>query len=99
MGRFTDLSFYVVNMIIMIGTAVGIDYTLFIVERYREERRHGHPKLDAIEIAGGTASKAVLFSGITVVLALMGMFLVPLTIFHSLGVGAVLVVIWRWRRC
>jgi RND superfamily putative drug exporter len=92
-GRFTDLSFYVVNMIIMIGTAVGIDYTLFIVERYREERRHGLAKLDAIAVAGGTASKAVLFSGITVFLALMGMFLVPLTVFHSLGAGAVLAVI------
>ena len=92
-GRFTDLSFYVVNMIIMIGTAVGIDYTLLIVERYREERRHGLAKAEAIEVAGGTASKAVLFSGITVFLALMGMFLVPLTVFHSLGAGAVLAVI------
>ncbi len=89
-GRFTDLSFYVVNMITMIGLAVGIDYTLFIVSRYREERRRGHVKLDAIEIAGGTATKAVLFSGTTVVLALLGMFLIPLTIFHSLGAGAVL---------
>ena len=89
-GRFTDLSFYVVNMITMIGLAVGIDYTLFVVSRYREERQRGHAKLDAIEIAGGTATKAVVFSGGTVVLALMGMFLVPLTVFHSLGAGAVL---------
>jgi RND superfamily putative drug exporter len=89
-GRFTDLSFYVINMITMIGLAVGIDYTLFVVSRYREERQRGHAKLDAIEIAGGTATKAVVFSGGTVVLALMGMFLVPLTVFHSLGAGAVL---------
>jgi RND superfamily putative drug exporter len=89
-GRFTDLSFYVVNMITMIGLAVGIDYTLFIVFRYREERRRGHEKLDAIEVAGGTATRAVLFSGGTVILALMGMFLIPLAIFHSLGAGAVL---------
>jgi RND superfamily putative drug exporter len=92
-GHFTDLSFFVVNMITMIGLAVGIDYTLFIVSRYREERRHGHEKIDAIEIAGGTATKAVLFSGATVVLALMGMFLIPLTVFHSLGAGAVLAVV------
>jgi putative drug exporter of the RND superfamily len=92
-GRFTDLSFYVVNMIIMIGLAVGIDYTLFIVSRYREERRHGLEKIDAIAAAGGTANKAVVFSGGTVFLALMGMFLVPLTVFHSLGAGAVLVVV------
>ena len=67
-----DLSFFIVNMITMIGLAVGIDYALFIVERYREERRRGRAKHEAIEIAGGTASKAVLFSGATVVLALLG---------------------------
>jgi len=90
LGHFTDLSFFVVNMITMIGLAVGIDYTLFVVSRYREERQRGLAKLDAIEVAGGTATKAVVFSGGTVVLALMGMFLVPLTVFHSLGAGAVL---------
>jgi RND superfamily putative drug exporter len=92
-GRVFDLSFYVVNMIVMIGLAVGIDYALFIVSRFREERRRGNAKLEAIEIAGGTASKAVLFSGLTVVLALTGMFLLPTTVFRSLGAGAVLVVI------
>ena len=92
-GRLFELSFFVVNMITMIGLAVGIDYALFVVERYREERRHGHPKAEAIAIAGGTAGKAVLFSGVTVVLALAGMFLVPTTIFRSLGTGAILVVI------
>ncbi len=92
-GRFTDLSFFVTNMITMIGLAVGIDYALFIVERYREERRHGNDKIEAIEIAGTTASKAVLFSGITVVLTLFGLFLIPTTIFRSLGLGAILVVI------
>jgi RND superfamily putative drug exporter len=80
-------------MITMIGLAVGIDYSLFVVERYREERRRGMSKFDAISIAGGTASKAVVFSGITVVLALAGMLLVPSTIFQSLGIGAIIVVI------
>jgi putative drug exporter of the RND superfamily len=92
-GRVMDLSFFIVNMITMIGLAVGIDYALFIVERYREERRHGRPKHLAIEIAGGTAIKAVVFSGSTVVLALLGMFLIPTVIFRSLGAGAILVVI------
>jgi RND superfamily putative drug exporter len=92
-GRAFELSFFVTNMITMIGLAVGIDYALFIVERYREERRHGIAKLDAITIAGGTASKAVVFSGLTVVLALLGMFLIPTTIFRSLGAGAVIVVL------
>ncbi len=92
-GQLFELSFFVVNMITMIGLAVGIDYALFIVERYREERRRGAAKHDAIETAGATASKAVLFSGITVVLALTGMLLIPTTIFLSLGLGAILVVI------
>jgi RND superfamily putative drug exporter len=92
-GKTTDLSFFVVNMIFMIGLAVGIDYALFIISRYREERAKGIDKLDAIAITGGTANKAVLFSGGTVVLALSGMFLVPELTFRSLGIGAVLVVI------
>lgn len=92
-GQLTDLSFFVVNMITMIGLAVGIDYALFIVDRYREERRRGLQKLDAISIAGATASRAVLFSGITVVLALTGMLLIPTTIFRSLGIGAILAVV------
>jgi len=62
-GRFMDLSFFIVNMIGMIGLAVGIDYALFVISRYREERLRGHDKYEAIEITGGTASKAVLFSG------------------------------------
>ena len=72
-------------MITMIGLAVGIDYSLFIVERYREERRRGAAKLDAIAIAGATASRAVLFSGLTVILALLGMFIVPNNIYRSLA--------------
>ncbi len=80
-------------MISMIGLAVGIDYALFTMARYREERKHGLDKDAAIALAGGTASKAVVFSGMTVVLSLVGMFLIPSTIFRSLATGAVLAVI------
>jgi putative drug exporter of the RND superfamily len=93
LGLVFDFSFFVTNMITMMGLAVTIDYSLFIVSRYREERRAGHARLDAIELAGATASRAVLFSGMTVVLALVGMLLVPTTIFRSLAGGAILVVI------
>lgn len=92
-GRVIDLSIFVENIISMIGLAVGIDYALFVVDRYRQERRRGIPKIDAITIAGATASKAVLFSGITVILALCGMFFVPISIFRSLGIGSILVVL------
>ncbi len=80
-------------MISMMGLAVGIDYSLFVVSRYREERAHGREKIDAIAVAGGTASRAVFFSGMTVVLALCGMLLIPTTIFRSLAAGAIAVVL------
>ncbi len=93
LGRAFELSFFVQNIITMLGLAVGIDYSLFIIERYREERRRGVPKESAITIAGATATRAVVFSAGAVVLALIGMFFVPVDIFRSLGAGAVLVVI------
>ena len=92
-GQAFSLSFFVTNMIFMIGLAVGIDYSLFIVSRYREERFKGLEKIDAIARAGATASRAVFFSGTTVVLALLGMLIVPTNIFQSLAIGAILVVI------
>lgn len=91
-GQLYQLSFFVTNMISMIGLAVGIDYTLFITARFREERASGLGKVDAIVKAGNTAGKAVLFSGITVILALLGIVLVPTTVFLSLGLGAVIAV-------
>ena len=91
-GLTMDLTSLILNVITMIGLAVGIDYSLFIIERYREERARGFERHDAIERAGGSATKAVVFSGTTVIIALLGMFLMPLTIFRSVGVGAVIVV-------
>jgi putative drug exporter of the RND superfamily len=93
LGLAFGFSFFVTNMITMMGLAVTIDYSLFVVSRYREERRAGHAKYEAIELAGATASRAVLFSGMTVVLALVGMLLIPTTLFRSLAAGAILVVI------
>ncbi len=90
-GQLTDFNLFVTNMVSMIGLAVGIDYSLFIVSRYREERKKGFPKLEAIGASGATANRAVFFSGLTVVLALLGMFIVPASIFRSLGAGAILV--------
>src|SRR4029453_17747121 len=92
-GQAFQLSFFITNVITMMGLAVGIDYSLFIVSRYREERAKGLPKQGAIAETGATASRAVFFSGMTVVLALFGMLLVPSTIFRSLGLGAIIVVL------
>jgi putative drug exporter of the RND superfamily len=90
-GQLVDFNLFVTNMVTMIGLAVGIDYSLFIVSRYREERKKGFPRLDAIGAAGATANRAVFFSGLTVVIALSGMFIIPASIFRSLAAGAILV--------
>ena len=86
------ISIFLMNMVFMMGLAVGIDYCLFIIARFREERARGLEKNDAIERTGATASQAVLFSGVTVFLALIALILVPHDIFVSLGLGAVLAV-------
>ena len=93
LGKLWHFSFFVPNLISMMGLAVGIDYSLFIVSRFREERARGRDTLEAIGMSGATANRAVFFSGVTVVLALAGMLLVPTTIFRGLAGGAILVVL------
>ena len=92
-GQVIQLQVFVQNILTMIGLAVGIDYSLFIVSRFREERARGLEKLDAISVTGATASRAVLFSGVTVVVAVLGLLIVPHRVFFSIGLGMVLVVI------
>ena len=82
-----------INIITTMGLAVGIDYSLIIIQRFREERAKGLDRDAAIHKAGGTASRAVLFSGLTVVVALSGLILVPQSIFRSMGIGAIVVVV------
>ncbi len=91
-GQVFDLSFFVVNMVTMMGLAVGIDYSLFVVSRYREERRAGRDTVDAITTMGATASRAVLISGLVVIVALLGLLAIPVNVFQGLAAGAILVV-------
>ncbi|MEX0983833.1 MAG: MMPL family transporter [Actinomycetota bacterium] len=93
LGQVWRFSFFAPNLVSMMGLAVGIDYALFIVSRNREERHAGKDKLESIGRSGATANRAVFFSGMTVVLALAGMLLVPTTIFRSLAGGAIIVVL------
>ena len=86
-----ELSIFLVNMLTGMGLALGIDYSLFVVSRYREERGQGKDELAAIETSGATASRAVLFSGTAFVVAMFGMLLVPNSIMRSLAVGAIVV--------
>jgi putative drug exporter of the RND superfamily len=89
LAREFSLSVFIVNMMTGMGLALGIDYSLFMISRFREERGRG--KEAAIRMTGATASRAVLFSGSTFVVALLGMFLVPVTLLRSLAAGAVIV--------
>jgi uncharacterized membrane protein YdfJ with MMPL/SSD domain len=89
LGQVFDLSVFTVNMLTGMGLALGVDYSLFVVSRYREERRRGREPSAAIAASGATASRAVLFSGITFVLAMIGLVLVPNTLFRSLAAGAI----------
>ncbi len=91
-GQIYQLSFFVTNMITMMGLAVGIDYALFVISRFREERAKGLEKVSAIVITAETAGKAIFFSGLTVILALSGLLIVPVNVFRSLSLGAIFVV-------
>jgi RND superfamily putative drug exporter len=76
----------------MIGLGVGIDYSLFIVTRFREARREGTPVVDASAVASGTAGTAVLFAGASVVIAISGLWISGIWAVGMLGVAAAIVV-------
>jgi putative drug exporter of the RND superfamily len=80
------------SVMLLIGLAVGVDYSMFYVKRQREERAAGKPVLDAIEIAAATSGRSVLISGLTVLLAMSGMFLTGSKIFYGIGQATMLVV-------
>jgi RND superfamily putative drug exporter len=88
-GQAFPLSVFATNMLTGMGLALGIDYSLFVLSRFREERLHGRERAAAIATVGATASRAVLFSGIAFTLAMVGLLLVPSTIMRSLAAGAI----------
>jgi RND superfamily putative drug exporter len=90
-GQVFELNLFITNMVVAMGLALGIDYSLFIVSRLREERHRGAATREAIIAVAGTATRAVVFSGTSFVLAMVAMLLVPDTTLRSLGAGAVIV--------
>jgi uncharacterized membrane protein YdfJ with MMPL/SSD domain len=80
------------SVMLLIGLAVGVDYSMFYVKRQREERAKGRPVLDAIEVAAATSGRSVLISGLTVLLAMSGMFLTGSKVFYGIGQATMLVV-------
>ncbi len=89
----TPLSVWSMNFSMMIGLAVGIDYALFIVSRYREEREDGKVASEAMASTLDTAGKAVFLSALTVVLSLAAVFLVPVMVFRAMALGMIFSVV------
>lgn len=82
----------VTSMIVLIGMAVGVDYSLFYLKRERQERAAGRTTLDAVAIAAETSGHAILVSGGAVIAALAGLFVLTDVTFNSLATGSILVV-------
>jgi RND superfamily putative drug exporter len=83
---------YASQLVVLIGLAVAVDYSLFMLTRFRTERRRGRPKLDAIDVASNTAGRAVFFSGLAVMISIGGLFLLDDPLFRSMAIGTISVV-------
>jgi len=92
--RITDVSQYALNVVTLIGLGVAIDYSLFIVNRFREELRKGASVDDAIARAMSTAGRAIAFSGLTVAIGLSGMLFYEGTFLSSMGMAGSIVVVF-----
>jgi putative drug exporter of the RND superfamily len=86
------MSIYVLNIATMLGLALAIDYSLFIVSRFKEELRHGKTVGDAVQRSVATAGKAVAFSGLAVAIGLSGLLLFAAPAIRSIGIGGSIVV-------
>ncbi|MEY2762442.1 MAG: hypothetical protein RLZ74_283 [Actinomycetota bacterium] len=81
---------FTTSLVAMIGLGVGIDYALFIVTRYREGIHHGMSVEDSVVNAVDTSGRAVIFAGITVIISLLGLFVMGLAFARGLAIGAVI---------
>jgi putative drug exporter of the RND superfamily len=80
------------EIVLVIGMAVGVDYSLFYLRREREERARGHGMQAAVKIAAATSGRAIVVSGLTVMISLAGMFLTGIDVFTGLAFGTIMVV-------
>ncbi len=88
----TEMSIYVVNIASVIGLGLSIDYSLFIVRRFKDELRAGRAVADAIAVTTATSGEAILFSGLTVLIGFSGLALVGLPFMTSMAIGGAVVV-------
>jgi RND superfamily putative drug exporter len=94
LAQFLDISVFAMNVATLLGLAVGIDYSLFMVGRFREELSAGHTVAEAVEITVEHAGRSIFFSGLTVVVGLLGLVVIPFMSMRSMGLGGALVVIF-----
>jgi len=80
------------EVVLIIGMAVGVDYSLFYLRREREERSAGRSTSEALRIAAGTSGRAIVVSGVTVMIGLAGLFLSGASVFTGIGIGSIIVV-------
>jgi putative drug exporter of the RND superfamily len=92
LAHFTDVSQYAINIVTLIGLGVAIDYSLFIVNRFRDELAAGATREDAVAIAMSTAGRAITFSGVTVAIGLSAMLFFQGTFLASMGAAGAIVV-------
>src|SRR3954453_7471643 len=87
-SHLVDTPDFATQLAMLIGLGVGIDYSLFVVTRYRAEVRGGLDRQEAVEMAVDTAGRTVMFAAITVVIALLGLLLLGLSFMHGVALGA-----------
>lgn len=87
---FTDISVYAPNVVSMLGLGLAVDYSLFMVSRFREELAYGHSVEKSLNIMLNTAGRTLLFSGLTVAASLLCLFLLPQRFFHNMGLAGAL---------
>ncbi|HEX6798506.1 MAG TPA: MMPL family transporter [Ktedonobacterales bacterium] len=88
----TPVSIFALNITTLFGLGLGVDYSLFMVSRFREELAHGRDVPDAVGVTMATAGRAVFFSGLAVSIGLLGLLLFPLNMLRSVGLGGVITV-------
>ena len=93
LGHITILSIFVLNITTLFGLGLGVDYSLFMVSRFREELAHGRNVEDAVAATVATAGRAVIFSGLTVSIGLFGLTFFRVYVLSSVGIAGVLVVL------
>ncbi|MGW7070242.1 MMPL family transporter [Streptomyces sp. NPDC054855] len=92
-AQVTEVSTFAANLALVLGLGLGIDYSLFVINRYREERQAGHVQREAVIRATATAGRTVIFSGVTVAVSLCALLVFPFFFLSSFAYAGILVVV------